>query len=154
MELTRDTVLQWLEAERRSQAWLAEQCGVSDQAVSNWLRSNNSRPISAAAQITIRALIEADAAEKAAKLPPLPITQNLVLYPSREQFNAWNAAFKHSEAETLEEWATEGIDRMAKALIYSQQWPKNAAAEPTPPYGTPNSLPAPEHEAGNGTEGK
>jgi len=154
MEITRDTVLQWLEEERRNQTWLAEQCGVSDQAVSNWLREKNSRPISAGAQITIRRLIEEDAAEKAAKLPPPVISQNLVLYPTREQYRQWEeAAFNAADKpKHLEDWAIEGLDRMAKQWIYSQQW-KNVAEEPTPSGGTPTPLPDPEPEEGNGTEG-
>ena len=83
MEINRDTVLEWLTNERRSQSWLASQCEVSDQAVSNWLREKNARPISANAQIVIRSLMEEDAAKTQAK--PL---QNLVLEFSDEEYKA------------------------------------------------------------------
>lgn len=40
--------------------------------------------------------------------------QNLVLHPEPEVFNAWTAAFKHSRAETLEQWAIDGLSELAK----------------------------------------
>lgn len=82
MEITRETVNAWLETERRSQSWLAEQCELSKQAVSNWLREKNPVPISASAQIIIRRLMEEDAAKTQAKAP-----QNLVLEFKQADFD-------------------------------------------------------------------
>lgn len=99
MEITRDTVNQWLENEHRSQSWLAEKCGVSVQAVSNWLRGNKYRPISAGAQITIRALMDEDAAK--AKARPL---QNLVLEFSDNEYKAIGKAAL-AAGELVPSWA-------------------------------------------------
>ena len=99
MEITRDTVIQWLEAERRSQTWLSKQLGVSVQAVSNWLREKNPQTISASAQITIRALMEEDAAKSAATPP-----HNLILEFTDEQYGPIEQAALASK-ETVREWA-------------------------------------------------
>lgn len=99
MDITRETVNHWLETERRSQAWLADKCGVTDQAVSNWLRVTNPRPISAAAQITIRALMDEDFARNQAKPP-----HNLVLEFSDEEYTPIERAALQS-SETVREWA-------------------------------------------------
>lgn len=107
MEITRETVNQWLEHNRRSQKWLAEQCGVSDQAVSNWLRESNHRPISAAAQITIRRLMDEDAARQQAA--PL---QNLVLEFEGDQFGAIEQAALAGR-QTVREWAKDVLNGAA-----------------------------------------
>lgn len=39
--------------------------------------------------------------------------QNLVLHPTPEEFDAWSAAFKASNAKTFSEWATEGLNQLA-----------------------------------------
>lgn len=82
MDITRETVNQWLEDNRRSQIWLAEKCSLSKQAVSNWLRDKNPVPISSSAQIIIRRLMEEDAAKTQSKAP-----QNLVLEFAQADFD-------------------------------------------------------------------
>ena len=67
--------------------------------------------------------------------------QNLVLNPEPEVFNAWTAAFKHSDAETLEEWAIDGLTKIAAgdnrpAVKYSANPPQELkVAEDPAPYG-------------------
>ena len=39
--------------------------------------------------------------------------QNLVLHPDPEEFDAWCRSFKNSNARNLEEWAMEGLSRLA-----------------------------------------
>jgi hypothetical protein len=153
MDITRKTVNEWLTEHRRKREWLAKTCGVTLSAVGMWLnKKGNPVPIPSKHQILINNLMERDKAEKGAKAPPAPPIQNLILYPTRAQFNSWNAAYKHSEAETLEDWASEGLDRKAKPWIYNQGF---KVAEDTPQYGAPPQvLPPPEPEDGNGTEGK
>lgn len=99
MEITRDTVVEWLKKNHRSRAWLAKQCRVSDQAVSNWLREKNSQAISAAAEIKIRALMAEDEA-KGEATPP----QNLVLeFTDKEYTSIEQAAL--ARGITIREWA-------------------------------------------------
>lgn len=107
MEITRETVNQWLTDERRSQSWLAEKCGVSDQAVSNWLRENNFRPISATAQITIRSLMEEDAASSQATPP-----HNLVLEFDDDHYKPIEKAALKA-GETVREWAKRTLNETA-----------------------------------------
>lgn len=109
MEITRDTVHQWLKKERRSQTWLAEKCGVTVQAVSNWLRENNFQPISAAAQITIRALMEEDAAASQATPP-----HSLVLEFDDEDYAVIEQAALQ-KPETVREWAKRTLNEAADA---------------------------------------
>ncbi len=61
--------------------------------------------------------------------------QNLVLHPEPEVFRAWTAAFKHSRAADLEQWAIDGLSELAKR--------NNLKVEPKA-----------DEEEGNGTEGK
>jgi hypothetical protein len=67
--------------------------------------------------------------------------QNLVLNPEPEVFNAWTAAFKHSPAETLEEWAIDGLTKLAAgqpqtSVRYSAEpLPELKVAEDPTPYG-------------------
>jgi predicted transcriptional regulator len=108
MEINRDTVNQWLIEQRRSQTWLSEKCGVSKQAVSNWLRENNPQQISAVAQITIRSLMEEDEAS-AQSAPP----HNLVLeFDSLEYETIENAALK--QQVTVREWAKKTLNAAAE----------------------------------------
>ncbi|MBK1884170.1 LexA family transcriptional regulator [Luteolibacter pohnpeiensis] len=98
MDINRDSVNKWLADMHRSQVWLADQCGVSKQAVSNWLREKNPQQISASAQITIRSLMEEDAVAQQAKPP-----HNLVLeFSDSEYAPIERAALK--AGMTIREW--------------------------------------------------
>lgn len=136
MEVTRETVLAWLETTRRSQTWLADQCGVSKQAVSNWLREKNPQPISAAAQISIWKLMEADQATPAEKP-----AQNLVLEFTDEEFaTIGRAALASNELvpqyakRVLNEIAGEDVARLADEYRGRQQ--SLRVAEDPKPYRT------------------
>lgn len=83
--------------------WLAGKLGVSKRTVDNWLSAG--APIPELKLALIRGLM---ATEKLALTK-----QNLVIHPTREQFANWTKAFKHSEHETLEEWAAAGLDELA-----------------------------------------
>lgn len=111
MEITRDTVNQWLTDQRRNQSWLAEKCGVSDQAVSNWLRENNFRPISSSAQITIRSLIEEDAAASQSRA-----LYNMVLEFSNDQYSAIEQAAL-VRPESVREWTKRTLNDAAGVNI-------------------------------------
>lgn len=106
MDITRETVLEWLTSERRSQTWLAEQCDKTVQAVSNWLREKNPQPISASAKLIIARLMQEDEAMK--KIAP----QNLVLEFSQEDFDAiCRAAQNHRQLPR--EWAQHQLSEIA-----------------------------------------
>lgn len=126
MEITRSIVLEWLEQERRSQTWLAEQCGVSKQAVSNWLREKNPQAISAAAQLIITRLMAEDAAKSDAK--PL---QNLVLEFEDAQFEKLEKAAL-ANRQTVRDWSKEilnGIASMDVADFVKQFFPERSRRE-------------------------
>jgi hypothetical protein len=84
MNVDRESILQWIEDERRDREWLAEKCGVGLSAVGNWLGQSNPRPIPSKAVLIIRSLMEVDLARRAAssKTP-----QNLVLEFTDEEFS-------------------------------------------------------------------
>lgn len=107
MEVTRESVIEWLSKEHRSQSWLASQCDVSKQAVSNWLREKKPQAISAAAEIIIRQLMEEDAARDQAKPP-----HNLVLEFGDEEYEpVEKAALEHGM--TIREWAKRILNEAA-----------------------------------------
>jgi len=109
VEVTRESVNQWLAETRRSQTWLAEQCEVSKQAVSNWLREKNPQPISAEAKLKIMVLFEEDAAKAQARPQ-----QNLVLEFTDEEFTAIeNAAVRAGIGPR--EWARCALNEAAEA---------------------------------------
>lgn len=107
MKIDRDTVTQWLERERRSQKWLAKQCGVTDQAVSNWLREKNPRAISDKGKIIIRGLMEEDAAREQSKP-----AHHIVLDFNDSDFEAIEKAALR-ENETVRQWAKRTLNGIA-----------------------------------------
>jgi transcriptional regulator with XRE-family HTH domain len=107
MEVTKETVLKWLSDSRRSQTWLAQQCEVSKQAVSNWLRDKNNQPISAAAELKIRALMTEDAAA-AQSAPP----HNLVLEFTDKEYEPIEQAAL-ANRETVRDWAKRLLNEAA-----------------------------------------
>ena len=109
MKIIRDTVIKWLTEKNKSQSWLAEKCRVSDQAVSNWLRENNYRPISATAQITIRKLMDEDTAAAQATPP-----HTLVLEFNSKQYAPIEQAALQNH-ETVREWAKRTLNEATEA---------------------------------------
>jgi hypothetical protein len=112
VDITRETVNQWLDdgPAGRDRQWLADRCGVKVSAVGNWLnKKGEARPIPAEHQITIRRLMEEDAAK--AQVKPL---QNLVLEFSDEEFTAIeNAAVRAGIGPR--EWARCALNEAAEA---------------------------------------
>lgn len=84
-------IKEWLEARKRSRAWLAEQCHVSKATVDGWLSAR--RPIPAPTQALIRKLMD----EARPLNPQLDLETFL-----RAQRKA------HEAGQTLEQWI-EGI---------------------------------------------
>jgi len=75
MDITRDAVEEWLLKHHRDRKWLADRCGVTEVNVGHWMnKKGKARPIPAEHQITIRKLMDEDAAREEVK--PL---HNLVL---------------------------------------------------------------------------
>ena len=111
MDINRQTVLQWLKNERRNQTWLAEQCEVSKQAVSNWLREKNPQAISSAATIKIHELMEADAAGSR----PRPL-QNLVLEFQDDEFAAIGRAALATN-ELIPVWAKRVLNEIVNENV-------------------------------------
>lgn len=108
MEITREAVLQWMVQERRSNTWLADQCGVTKQAVSNWLSEGSPRPISSSAQIIIRRLMEMDAAASEAKPP-----HTLVIEFEDDDYSAIENAALQSQ-QTIRDWAKDTLLTIAE----------------------------------------
>ncbi len=113
MEVTKDTVLQWLERENHSRDWLAEKCGVKSAAVGNWLGKNSSRPIPAKAVLIISDLMRIDEAKaNAAAVVP----QNLVLEFTHEEFDTICAAAAAC-GEIPRKWAEKTLSGIASADV-------------------------------------
>lgn len=108
MDITLDTVTQWLAEERRGREWLAERCGVGVTAVGHWMnKKGDARPIPSEHKITIRALMEEDEAKKKAR--PL---QNLALEFSDADFeDIGRAALAKGELVTV--WVKNALNEMA-----------------------------------------
>ena len=108
MELTRETVTKWMDDHRRSREWLAERCGVGMAAVGHWLNKKGTAvPIPAKHQITIRQLMEEDAASSQAKVP-----HNLVLeFDDLEYAPVEKAALE--QRMTIREWARTVLNEAA-----------------------------------------
>lgn len=58
--------------------------------------------------------------------------QNLVLYPTADQFDTWTAAFKYSNARTLKEWAMDGLNSIASGKARLPVKYPTADEEPLP----------------------
>ncbi|HEX7261883.1 MAG TPA: S24 family peptidase [Luteolibacter sp.] len=132
MDITRETVNEWLEAHPgRGREWLAEQCGVGVAAIGHWLnKKGDARPIPAEHQITIRKLMEEDAAASQAKPP-----HTLVLeFDDSEYAAVEKAALK--TPETIREWAkrllNEAADLDVAAFTTQILHPELAPAEHWP----------------------
>lgn len=107
MKIDRDTVKDWLSRTRRPQTWLAKQCGVKDQAISNWLRSSNPRKIPKAALNIIRRLMEEDDA-RAQVTPTVPL---LLQFEDGEYTDIERAALKRGLS--IREWAKQRLSEIA-----------------------------------------
>ena len=104
MEITRETVNQWLDDTRRGREWLADQCGVRISAVGNWLnKKGDARAIPAEHQITIRRLMDEDAAAQSAKPP-----HALLLEFGDADYSAIEGAAL-SARQTIREWARDTL---------------------------------------------
>jgi hypothetical protein len=110
MDITQETVSEWLDASipRRDRDWLAAQCGVGVRAVGNWLnQKGTARPIPAEHQITIRRLMEEDAA----KVQATPL-QNLVLEFTFEEYQRIEQAAL-AAPESVREWSIRTLNESA-----------------------------------------
>lgn len=111
MDITKSVVIQWLDEQRRSHGWLADQLVVSKQAVSNYLSENSQRQIPAEHQITIARLMAEDAAASVAKPP-----HSLVLeFGDADYENIEHAALRSSK--TIREWAKNTLLEIANENI-------------------------------------
>lgn len=100
MEITRETVNEWLEAHSRGREWLAERCNVGVAAVGHWLnKKGDARPIPAEHQITISKLMAEDDAAAQSRPP-----HNLVLEFTNEEYEPIEMAALR-ERMTVREWS-------------------------------------------------
>lgn len=110
MDINRETVNQWLDSgpAERDRQWLADKCGVKVSAVGNWLnKKGEARPIPIEHQVTIRKLMDEDAA-KAETKPP----HNLVLEFDDRDYAEIEQAALH-EGLTIREWAKRRLNELA-----------------------------------------
>jgi SOS-response transcriptional repressor LexA len=109
MDINRETVNEWLAANRRGREWLAERCRVGVAAAGHWLnKKGEARPIPAEHQITIRRLMEEDAAN--AQAAPL---HNLVLEFDDAAYGSIEAAALRSGV-TIRQWASQTLNDAGK----------------------------------------
>lgn len=143
-----------LKALGKDRQWLAKQSGRKARSIGDALAPNaDPTKRSPLLQKALSDVIEAHEAAAAAQAAAPNIPQNLVLYPTRQQFNAWNTAFKHSDAETLEQWATEGLDEMAKAWLAQYQPATDLKVADAPnPAGPVSQGPVTYPRPGNGSQ--
>lgn len=108
MEISRETVNEWLDQHRRTREWLAEQCSVGIAAVGHWLnKKGEAVPIPSRHQITISKLMDEDAAKEAAR--PL---QNLILEFTDAQYSPIEKAALAARL-TVREWARQTLNDAA-----------------------------------------
>lgn len=108
MEITRETVNDWMDAHHRDRDWLAEKCKVGVRAVGNWLnKKGEARPIPAEHQITIAALMRED--EAASQLKP---PHNLVLEFTDSEYSPIERAALGKRL-TVREWAKKALEEAA-----------------------------------------
>lgn len=115
MNVTRESILEWLEDSPTKRKWLADQCEVGTGALSNWLRENKPRPIPLKAAVIIKGLIEQD---RAAKMARERTPQNLVLEFNDEDFSKIEKAALES-GDPLRKWAKEMLNYAAEEDIES-----------------------------------
>jgi len=131
MEVTRETILKWLEEANHSREWLAKKQGVGSAAVSNWLREKNPRPIPAKAVLIIKTLMEVDLAKKQVSNS---MPQNLVLEFRKDNFESiCKAALR--ENKTPKDWAETSLNDLAGKDISRLASEIPLVAEDSAPYG-------------------
>lgn len=109
MSPTKSEIKTWLKRTGRNREWLGEQCGAKKSTVNNWLSTEIEVP--AKALLIIEGLMRADAENAPA---PAPVEQiDMPIRVSVQQFDAYTAAFKRSEQETLRGWMINRLDTAA-----------------------------------------
>lgn len=134
MNVTKESVISWLEETRRNRTWLAEKCNVSKQAVSNWLREKNSQGISASAKLVIQKLMEEDAAATQKKPP-----HSLVLEFEEAEYSSIEKAAL-ANRQTIRQWAKDELNQLAQTEVESLAQQLQAKAPHLMPD-TPNPAP-------------
>lgn len=109
MDITRETVNDWLDSHSRGREWLADRCNVGLSAVGNWLnKKGEARPIPAEHQITISKLMAEDEAAAQSRPP-----HNLVLEFTNEQYEPIELAALR-EKMTVREWSKHVLNEAAE----------------------------------------
>ena len=109
MEITKESILRWLDKYYRPREWLAEQCNVSRRTVNNWLVSP--RPIPKKALPIIASLMQADQ-DREYLYQSIPQTLNLEF--SREEFAA---ICREAGPEGPNVWAEEQLRKLTSLNI-------------------------------------
>lgn len=109
MEITKDSVKEWLSAHRRQRSWLAEKCGASTKTINNWLSTD--RGIPSKAVMIIQKLMEEDALADQAKPP-----HNLVLEFDDDEYEPIEKAALNAQ-RTVRDWAKRTLNDIASESV-------------------------------------
>lgn len=112
-----------LEEIAKDRAWLANETPYSAAYIRDILAPNSTRRTERIQKIISDAIEREEAAQRDQAVEALK-QHAITVYPSREQFNRWTRAFKHSRAETMEEWAERGLDELAAEWEQEQKSPR------------------------------
>lgn len=116
MNQTADDFRVWMDARGLSSADVARDLGTEEQTIRKWRSQgvpDRRRPHVERYMENWSSDINRPSVSDEAIKTMLASQQNLVLRPEPEEFNAWCQAFKLSNARNLEEWAMEGLNRLA-----------------------------------------
>lgn len=110
MDTSKEGIKAWLASyPERDRNWLAEKCEVEKRTVDNWLSSPQHLPSKAI--LIIENLMRADLEAQ----PGAPVELvNLPVECSRDQFDLYTRAFRHSEQEHFRDWITTRLDAAAE----------------------------------------
>ena len=112
-----------LEKIGKDRAWLTSKTPYSADYLRTVLAPNSTRRTERVQKI-ISDAIEREESEIQSEAVEALKQHAITVYPSREQFNRWTRAFKHSRSETMEDWAERGLDEMAAEWEQSQKTPR------------------------------
>lgn len=119
-----------LEKLGKDRAWLARETPYSSDYLRTVLAKNSTRRTERVQSVISDAIEREESLQEAAQAQAVEALKQhaITIYPTREQFNRWTSAFKHSDADTMEEWAEIGLDDLAAEWEQSRFKPLRVAS--------------------------
>ncbi len=111
---TEQDLKEWMDSRGVTAERMADALKVSPQTIKNWRSVGVPERRRAHVSYVISAWSDNPPAQS-------PLTQPLVINPTREQFRAWESAVRNSEFDHLEDWAIHGLDMLAAEWMANKQ---------------------------------